>query len=187
MTRLVSIGLALGLTLAAAAAPAEAAERRIYSYDAQSKSARDLTGAGLTFTFRKGLMSNRVQEIRATGVPVGVKVKPLGDGGLVRQIDGVLGDAAGSGSLYEIDAGEMQGAVMIRAFCPGSSRVWLRVGPLNHAEDLRVHAVGDIPGGGVRLCATMDFSWRGEWKLPDGSRGDATREVFRPDIRQPGS
>lgn len=184
--------LALAVTLAVAAglaAPAEAADRRIYTYDSQGAQARQLTGAGLTFTFRKSFLSTRVEQVRANGVPVGVKVDPEGDGRIVSQLDAALPKAeAGRGGVYRIDPKAMQGAVMIRAFCPGSARAWLVIGALEHAQDLRVHALGDDPATGkLHLCATMDFSWHGEWKLPDRNRSDRTAPIFQPDYRHPGA
>ena len=186
MTRTLMAILALAaLTLAG---PAEAADRRIYSYDAISVQARQLTGAGLTFTFRKGLLSTRVEQVRATGVPVGVIVNPEGDGRVVRDLDAALGKEGGRGDIYRIDPKAQQGAVMIRAFCPGSTKVWLVIGTLEHAQDLRVHALGDDPATGKpHLCASMDFVWHGEWKLPDRGKPDPLSPIFQPDYGRPDS
>lgn len=182
--------LALSGAMAAAlalAAPAQAADRRIYTYDAISVQARQLTGAGLTFTFRKGLLSTRVEQVRANGVPVGAIVNPEGDGRVARDLDAQLGPDAGQGALYRIDPKAMQGAVMIHAFCPGSTKAWLVIGGLEHARDLRVHALGDDPvTGKPHLCATMDFSWHGEWKLPSRNRADPVDPIFQPDYGTPG-
>jgi hypothetical protein len=173
---------ALGL-----AAPAQAADRRIYTYDATSVQARQLTGAGLTFTFRKGLLSTRVEQVRANGVPVGVLVKPEGDGKVIHDLDAQLGEEAGRGGVYRIDPKAMQGAVMIRAFCPGSTKAWLVIGALEHARDLKVHALGDDPATGrLHLCASMDFAWHGEWKLPSGNKSDPVAPIFQPDYGRPG-
>ena len=56
-------------------------------------------------------------------------------------------------------------------------------------RDLRVHAFGDDPTTGEpRLCAVMDFSFRGEWRMPGPSNVAGTTErVFRPDFGRPGS
>ena len=189
MKRALSRTMLTGTALAALtlAGPAEAADRRIYTYDAQSVQARQLTGAGLTFTFRKGFLTTRVEQVRANGVPVGVVVQPEGDGKVIHDLDAQLGPDAGRGGVYRIDPKAMQGSVMIRAFCPGSTRAWLVIGALEHARDLRVHALGDDPATGKpHLCATMDFSWHGEWKLPSRNKSDPISPIFQPDYGSPG-
>ena len=156
-----------------ASATAAHAERKMYSYDPISADAKRLTGAGLTVLFDKTLTGTRVTKVLATGVPVqgrliGGREKDLGPGGL-KAIDGVDADAA----LYEIDPKFEQGKIYIRAFCPGATRLWLSFSRLGVHRDLRVQAFGDDPGGGpARLCGTLDFSYRGEWKLPNSNRPD---------------
>lgn len=168
---------ALALALVGLAAGTAHAERRMYSYDPISPDARRLTGAGLTVLFDKTLTGTRVVKVLATGVPVqgrliGGREKDLGPGGL-KAMAGVDADAA----LYEIDPKFEQGKIYIRAFCPGASRLWLSFSRLAVHRDLRVQAFGDGSKGGqiggeARLCGTLDFSYRGEWKLPTGNRPD---------------
>ena len=176
--RKTSLKAALGLALACLAtgmAGAAHAERKMYSYDPISPDARRLTGAGLTVLFDKKLTGTRVVKVLATGVPVQGRLvdgreKDLGPGGL-KAMDGVDADA----DLYEIDPKFEQGRVYIRAFCPGSTRLWLSFSRLAVHRDLRVQAFGDPPKGAAgpaRLCGTLDFSYRGEWKLPAGNRPD---------------
>jgi hypothetical protein len=174
--RRTSLKAALGLVLAClatAAAGAAHAERKMYSYDPISPDAKRLTGAGLTVLFDKKLTSTRVMKVLATGVPVQGRLidgreKDLGPGGL-KGINGVDADAA----LYEIDPKYEQGKIYIRAFCPGAKRLWLSFSRLAVHRDLRVQAFGDAPEGGqTRLCGTLDFSFRGEWKLPSGNLPD---------------
>lgn len=171
-----SLKLALGLVLAClatAAAGAAHAERKMYSYDPISPDAKRLTGAGLTVLFDKKLTGTRVAKVLATGVPVQGRLidgreKDLGPGGL-KAMSGVDADAA----LYEIDPKFEQGKIYIRAFCPGATRLWLSFSRLAVHRDLRVQAFGDDPKGGqTRLCGTLDFSFRGEWKLPSGKLPD---------------
>ena len=162
--------------------PAKAAEKGMVSFDAVSPKARELTGEGLTFSYVKGFLRTRVTAVRATAVPVGVLVKPVDDGGLTAKLDRLAGEDAKLGTLYTIaDAQDAQ--VMIQAFCPGSKSGWLSIGPIMHARPLRVLAFGDDPGTGEpKLCAAMDFQFRGEWRLPDGiNHGDPTDTVFAPD------
>jgi hypothetical protein len=169
--RRTSLKLALGLALACltTAAGVAHAERKMYSYDPISPDAKRLTGAGLTVLFDKKLTGTRVTKVLATGVPVQGRLidgreKDLGPGGL-KAMSGVDADAA----LYEIE----QGKIYIRAFCPGATRLWLSFSRLAMHRDLRVQAFGDDPKGGQsRLCGTLDFSFRGEWKLPSGNLPD---------------
>ena len=150
------------------------AEKRMFSYDPISADAKRLTGAGLTVLFDQGLMGAKPIKVLATGVPAqGLLIKgrdrDLGPKGLAG-LEGVDADA----SLYEIDPKAEQGRVYIRAFCPGATRLWLSFSRIALRRDLRVQALGDDPKapGQARVCGTLDFSWRGEWKLPDGRRPD---------------
>ncbi|MES2033417.1 MAG: hypothetical protein V4466_04520 [Pseudomonadota bacterium] len=180
--RSVALGAAaLTLALAAATPAAQAATKRMVTYDSASPDAKRLTGAGLTFVFTKSMMRTRILAVRATAVPVGVIPRPLNDGGTVRKLDVLMGEDRGSGTLYEIDPAAAEGKVMIQAFCPGAKSGWLAVGPFAHGRDLRVHAFGAEPGGEPRLCATMDFAWHGEWRMPNTNSSDITARVNRPD------
>jgi len=172
---------ALALTFLAAA-PAQAADRRMVTYDSISPDARRLTGAGLTFVFTKPMLrSARILAVRATAVPVGVVVKPSADRDINGRLDALMGAEGRTGALYQIDPAEQQGAVMVQAFCPGSTTGWLAIGAIAHAQPLRVHAFGDDPATGEpRLCAAMDFAYRGEWRMPRENPSDPTKEVFAP-------
>lgn len=145
----------------------------MYSYDPISADAKRLTGAGLTVLFDKKLTRTRVEKVLATGVKVQGRVidgraKDLAPGGL-KTLAGVDADA----DLYEIDPKFEQGKIYIRAFCPGSTRLWLSFSRLDVYRDLRIQAFGDNPKGGpARVCGTLDFSYRGEWKLPSGKGPD---------------
>ena len=167
------LGAAVAILLTALATTAHA-ERRMFSYDPISPDAKRLTGAGLTVLFDQGLMGARPIKVLATGVPAqGLLIKgkdrDLGPKGLAG-LEGVDADA----SLYEIDPKAEQGRVYIRAFCPGATRLWLSFSRIAVRRDLRIQALGDDPksSGPARVCGTLDFSWRGEWKLPDGRRPD---------------
>jgi hypothetical protein len=158
------------------------------TFDSASPDAKRLTGAGLTFVFTKTLLRQRVLAVRATAVPVGVIPEPLRDGDVARKLDDLMGDDAGSGALYVIAADKAEGKVMVQAFCPGATKGWLSIGPIAHRRDLRVHAFGADASGAVRLCAVMDFSYRGEWRMPDPNPSDVTARVMRPDyVKTPGS
>lgn len=184
-----ALRIALVAALAAsAAAPAWAAQKRMVTYDSASPAARRLTGAGLTFVFTRRFMRTRILAVRATAVPVGILPRPSDDGQVNRKLDALMGEDAGRGALYSIDPAAQEGRVMIQAFCPGSSRGWLSIGPIAPHRDLRVHAFGDDPATGEpRLCATMDFAFHGEWRMPGPINDAVTDRVFRPDYGKPGS
>lgn len=170
-----------------ATAPAQAADKRMVTYDATSLDARRLTGAGLTIVFTKPMLSTRILAVRATAVPVGVVPKPSRDGLVNRQLDTLMGEDGGRSQLYEITPDAEQGLVMIKAFCPGSTKGWLGISAIAFRRDLRVHAFGDDPATGQpRLCATMDFAYRGEWRMPRTNTADPTKYVMKTDLGYPG-
>jgi len=163
-----------GIVLALLSTSAVSAETRLFSYDPISADAKRLTGAGVTILFNQGLLgASRPIKVLATGVPAEARLKAgrqkdLNPGGL-GAMDGVDADAA----LYEVDASAAQGKVYVRAFCPGSTRLWLSFSAIALRRDLRIQAFGDDPKteGKARLCGTLDFSYRGEWRLPRGRDG----------------
>lgn len=177
-----------GVAAMVAAGPSTAAVKRMVTYDSASPQARQLTGAGLTFVFTKSLMRQRVLAVRATAVAVGVIPEPLRDSAVIRTLDGLMGEDAGTGALYAIDPDKAEGKVMIQAFCPGATKGWLAISPIAHNRNLRVHAFGADAAGQSRLCAVMDFTWRGEWRMPNPNTSDVTARVMAPDyIKKPGS
>ena len=177
-----------GLAALTAAGPSTAAVKRMVTYDSASPEARRLTGAGLTFVFTRTLLRQRVLAVRATAVPVGVVPEPLRDADTVQRLDSLMGEDARTGTLYAISPDKAEGKVMIQAFCPGATQGWLAISPIAHNRDLRVHAFGADAAGQTRLCAVMDFSWRGEWRMPSTNASDITARVMAPDyIKTPGS
>jgi hypothetical protein len=172
--------LAASAALSPLAASAARAETRMFSYDPISPDAKRLTGAGVTILFSQGLLGpGQPIKVLATGVPAEARLKDgrqkdLGPGGLAA-MDGVDTDV----SLYEVDNKLAQGKIYVRAFCPGSSRLWLSFSTIAIRRDLRIQAFGDDPkaqgpkgDGKARLCGTLDFSYRGEWRLPKGRAPD---------------
>jgi hypothetical protein len=153
------------------AGPALATERMI-SFEPVSPDAKRLTGAGITVRFENRLIGQRVTRLLATAIPAQANLQPASAsalGGLT---------VARPGVLYAIDEKSAQGAVYVRAFCPGSKRVWLAVGPVGRTP-LTIQALGDDPTGGktARLCATMDFAFKGEWALPPRTPPDPMEET----------
>ena len=173
----VLLGLAVAALTGLVPPSAARAEQKMYSYDPISVDAKRLTGAGLTVLFDKKLTGSKVVKVLATGVPAQARLisghqKDLGPGGL-GALKGVDTDA----DLYEVDPKFGQGKVYVRAFCPGSTRLWLSFSRLAVYYDLRVQAFGDDPKGGpARVCGTLDFSYRGEWKLPGGNHPDPMQD-----------
>ncbi len=182
-----------GAALALFAAGAASAETRMFSYDPISPDAKRLTGAGVTILFNQGFMgASRPIKVMATGVPAEARLKDgrekdLGPGGL-KAMDGVDDDA----SLYEVDAKAAQGKIYVRAFCPGSTRLWLSFSTIAIRHDLRIQAFGDDPkatpesGGKARVCGILDFTYRGEWRLPQRKAPDPmedwTSNPQHPDV-----
>lgn len=164
-----------GVALVLLTASAVQAETRMFSYDPISPDAKRLTGAGVTILFSQGLLGpGQPIKVLATGVPAQAvlkngRQKDLGPGGL-GAMEGVDADA----SLYEVDDKTAQGKIYIRAFCPGSKRLWLSFSTIVIRRDLRIQAFGDDPKvqGKARLCGTLDFSYRGEWRLPKNRAPD---------------
>jgi len=165
MSRLVSLWLAC---IALAAAAPAAAGVRIFSYDAGDDVTRKVAG-DLTFQFNQRLIFTTLMSIRSTEGRASADLKPadehaLGRGGLSR----LIGPNAQERDLYEVE-NDAQGVELVHAFCPGSNRAWLAFGRLVEGRPLRVRVIGDTAGGGARLCHTLAFNFRGEWKLPSAS------------------
>lgn len=143
-----------------------AAERR-FTFDSGSARAKALTGAGLTLTIDQGLLGGvRLKLVQATGVPVAAEIEPA-QGADEAGIRALLPKAEAKLALYQVNTTAQDGEVLSRAFCPGATRVWLAATPIAYGKPLTLWAVGQ--GGGAKLlCAEMDFTWRGEWRLPPG-------------------
>ena len=158
--------LAMLSALIVAAGPAAAA-RHIYSYDSANPATEQMTEAGLTFIFQKGVMNTRVQRILETHDIGAADLRPaseqaLGRGGLAT----IVGADANERDLYEITDQE-NGKALRNALCRGSDRVWLAFGRLRIGQDLRIRALGHDPlTGKTRLCETLDYNFHGEWLSP---------------------
>ncbi len=177
-----------GMALALVAASTASAETRMFSYDPISPDAKRLTGAGVTILFNQGMLGpGRPIKVLATGVPAEARLKDgrqkdLGPGGL-GAMKGVDADAM----LFEVDTKAAQGKIYTRAFCPGSTRLWLSFSTILIRRDLRIQAFGDDPkeAGKARLCGTLDFSYRGEWRLPRGRNAPDPMEDWTNNPQHP--
>ncbi len=158
---------------------AHANSLRIWSYDAANADTRHQAGA-LTFEIDKHLIFTKVLRVLATEGQAKADVTPadekvLGRGGLTA----VIGNRALERDLYQIEPRD-EGPAMIAALCPKSKRAWLAFGRLRAYHDLRIRVLGDDgAGNGAHLCTTLEYSFHGEWKLPNEARFD-TRIVQQP-------
>jgi hypothetical protein len=171
------VGAAVVLLLLQAGG-AQAATRRMFSYDPANEATRNLAG-GLTFEFDQHLFSTHVLRIRATEGQATAELKSvdqarLGHGGL----DGVVEGKPAERDLYEILPKE-EGGAMMAALCPGAQQVWLAVDRLRANRDMRVLVISRAKDAPARLCQTLDFTFRGEWRLPPGP-GIDPRTVHQP-------
>jgi hypothetical protein len=171
--RIAGLVAALALSLPVAAH----AEKRIFSYDPITPVTKTLAEGGFSFVFEDGLFrGQRLRTLLSSHVSAEAALRPASEKELGASLDALAGAKVEERDLYEIMP-EHEGTPLIRAACPGSDKAWLAFGELKRTEDLRVQAFGRYPGGAkAHHCATLDFSWRGEWKLPErqGSR--------RPDL-----
>jgi hypothetical protein len=169
----------LAILAAMAFAGSAAAGVRIFSYDSANDVTRRVAG-DLTFQFNQRLIFTTVLNIRSTEGRASADLKPtdehvLGGGGLSR----LIGASSQERDLYEVKA-DGEGVELIHAFCPGSTRAWLAFSRLVEGKPLRIQVIGDAPAGGAHLCHTLDFNYRGEWKLP------STTPPVRPsDLKEP--
>jgi hypothetical protein len=161
----------------AAGTAAAHAETRMFSYDPISPDAKRLTGAGLTILFEPRLAGRQADQgaghrRAGPGLAEATAARRISVPAAWRAMDGVDADA----SLYEVDDKTAQGKIYVRAFCPGSKRLWLSFSTIAMRRDLRIQAFGDDPKAarseGPRLCGTLDFTYRGEWRLPNDRRPD---------------
>lgn len=171
------------LSLAVLAGEAEAA-RRIYSFVPANPETKKRIDSGLTFVLDQGLFGARVEEILATEAKARAALDPVGEKPLGLRLDEVLPKGSLERDLYAVKD-EAQGAAMIRAFCPGSTHGWLVFGPVRARRPLVIHALGSDPATGkARYCATLSFTYRGEWAIP--LRGAGAPVAVSPDtMRSP--
>ncbi|HEX4180401.1 MAG TPA: hypothetical protein VHY32_06390 [Caulobacteraceae bacterium] len=154
------------LILICAAGPAAAA-RHIYSYDSATPATTLMTEAGLSFIFDKSLMGVTVRQLMETQDIGAADLKPVSEGALGRGgVDAAVGPDAREHDLYEI-TDQADGKALRGALCRGADHVWLAFGRIKFGQDLRIRALGHDPASGkTRLCVTLDYTFRGEWALP---------------------
>jgi len=156
----------------------------IYSYDPADLATR-LASGPLTFTFKKGLLHTTLLNLKSTEARASARLRADSESALGRQglrpywkIDATARD------LYSVRPGE-DGAALISALCPGSTRAWLAFTPVKLYRDLVVLVIGDTgTGRETSLCRTLRFSFHGEWRLP--SDRSLNPDDMQPDSNLPG-
>ena len=160
MKRLVAILLSV-LSLAATA---RADTIRLFSYDPADAETRNATGP-VTLQFRQGLLHATVMNLRSTEAPATTELSrvpdnAIGPGGLAR----VLGKDQAWRDLYRVgDKGE--GQAMLQALCQ-TPKGWLAIGRPRYGGELSIYVIGAGTDGAPKLCRTLNFSFRGEWRVP---------------------
>ncbi len=162
--------LALAVGYAAACAPAHAATTRMFSYDPGDAETRAAAGP-MTFQFQQGLFGSRFIALRSTEADATVELSPASEAVLGRSLKSVTGADAEDRRLYQIKAAD-EGDALVAALCPGSKRGWLAIGKPVYGQDLRVAVIGDTPAVTPRLCRNLQFTFRGEWRLPNDGKFD---------------
>lgn len=158
--------LALAVVAVAVFAGEAQAARRIYSFLPADAATRARIDSGLTFVLDQGMFGARVEEILATEAKARAGLEPVSEKPLGLRLDAVLPKGSFERDLYAVKD-EDQGTAMIRAFCPGSTHGWLVFGPVRARRNLVVQALGNDPATGkARHCATLSFTFRGEWAIP---------------------
>ena len=136
--------LPLALAASALAGPA-LADEHFYAFDPANSSARLMT-RGVTLQVERGWFgATRVERLYSTA---GEGSAALDRGGLS---DGELRGALGLG----------------RVLCPGAQEVFLVVGRVRPLRTLTMHAIGRGAAGTALHCATLEYTYRGEWSQPD--------------------
>lgn len=160
--------LVLAGLLAASGAGAAKASLRQLSYDPANAETKAAAG-GVTFLIDQGMFGQRVLKMRATEAKATADLTRADPSVLGRGALATLGPAARDRALYAITEKD-DGPALVAALCPGSKHGWIALGRVAYGADLQAVVLGDPPGGGAaRRCRTLDFSFRGEWRLPAGA------------------
>lgn len=162
--------LPLALAACAVAGPA-LADEHFYAFDPASSSARLMT-RGVTLQVERGWFgATRVERLYSTA---GEGSAALDRGGLSdSELRSALPAGATETNVYRIEP-EGAGAALGRVLCPGAQEVFLVFGRVRPLRDLTMHAIGRGAAGTALHCATLQYTYRGEWTQPDPRdvRGD---------------
>ena len=164
-------GLILSAVAVLAASQSHAAQVRMFSYDPADSETRAAAGP-MTFSFRQGLLKTTILTVRSTEADATVDVTPVAESSLQTRLTTLTGPEAADRDLYAIRPAD-DGAALIAALCPGSTRGWLAIERPRFGRDLGVDVLGDAPSGAVKLCRKLAFNFHGEWRRPDGGKFDS--------------
>ena len=155
--------LPLALAASGLAGPA-LADEHFYAFDPANSSARLMT-RGVTLQVERGWFgATRVERLYSTA---GEGSAALERGGLSDgELRGALPAGATESNVYRIEP-EGAGAALGRVLCPGAQEVFLVVGRVRPLRTLTMHAIGRGAAGTALHCATLEYTYRGEWSQPD--------------------
>lgn len=153
------------LLFGTAAGSAAADTMRYLSFDAVSEHARWRTG-DVTLAIRKGLLSQRIDVLyrrKGSDLPLLPSDAPFDVTGL----RGVIGDRnLDDVRLYSIDPAK--GAKFMPIACEGvTQKAWVAISNPRPYRPLSIWVVRwDAEAKAPKLCVTLDYRFRGEWKMP---------------------
>lgn len=166
MTSRTAVVLIAG-AFAVLAATAASARERYFAYEPDSDAARYRSG-DITVTLRVGLMgATAVKLYRERGADLGL-AKP---GGQFSQHDAerAIGEG-GELQLFAVDAKDGEG--FAHGACKGAARAWIAFRSIHAYEPLRIYVLKyDDAAKAPELCETLDYRWRGEFRLPSQNAG----------------
>jgi hypothetical protein len=169
------------VTVVAVAGSATAADYRWFTYDADSDAARHRS-ADITLQVQRGLMSSRVVKLfRKRGKDLELD-RPDGAIGW-RQLEALFGrDVAEGLRLYAVDTKDGEG--FAQGACKGADRAWLALKAVKPYEPLQIFVLRyDATTKTAELCETLDYRWRGEWRLPPRKNASAIGDFGAPPPR----
>ena len=134
------------IVLSLTAGATEAGAIHMYSYDPADADTRAAAGP-MTFEFRQGLLRPTMLNVRSSEADATVDLSPAPESTLGgRRLTVMAGPEAADRDLYAVRAAD-DGAALIAALCPGSTRGWLAISRPRYGRDLGVDVLGDAPGG----------------------------------------
>jgi hypothetical protein len=165
----------LGTVLAVAAAGSAAAgDHRWFTYDADSPAAKHRS-ADITLEVEPGVLSSKVVKLyRKRGNDLDLN-RP--DGTFhVGDLDALLGrEETQNLRVYAVDTQDGEG--FAQGACKGADRAWVALKAVKPYQPVRIYVLRyDAQAKAPALCETLDYRWRGEWRLPPrkntASQGD---------------
>jgi hypothetical protein len=148
---------------------AQAKDFKFFAYDADNAAAKHRS-ADITLVVRKSFMSSRVIKLyRKRGKDLDLE-RPDATFSL-RQLASALAeseDAVLDLRLYAIDTKDGEG--FAAGACDGATRAWVAVKPVKAYQPMRIYVLKyDEATKSPGLCETLEYRWRGEWRLPPGT------------------